>query len=84
MAVTLQIKDVPADVRDMLADQAARQGRPLQSLLQELLAYAAGTQANADTFRVTADLRVTVPNALRPDVLMRQYREDLADKDVLA
>jgi len=81
MAVTLQIKDVPADARDILADQAERQGRSLQSLLHELVTYAARTQVNADMFRATAELRVAVPPHLRADVLVRQYRND---EDVIA
>ena len=43
---TLQIKEVPENIRDTLAAEAKRQGRTMQSLLFELLTEAAGRARN--------------------------------------
>lgn len=45
--VALQIRDVPDDVRQTLADSASRRGQSLQSYLLKLVTDEAGRSANA-------------------------------------
>ncbi len=44
--VALQIRDVPDDVRDVLAARAHAQGRSLQSLLLDIVRREAGFERN--------------------------------------
>jgi antitoxin FitA len=58
MTVALQIRNVPDDVRDALADRARREGRSLQSVLLELVQREAGRSRNAsvlESFRGRVD-----------------------------
>jgi len=58
MSVALQIRGVPEDVRDVLADEAARQGQSMQALLLSLVTREARAQANAQMFDRLAPYRV--------------------------
>lgn len=46
--VALQIRDVPEDVRQILAERAASRGQSLQSFLLKLVTEEAGRSANTD------------------------------------
>lgn len=48
MSVALQIRDVPEDVRDVLAEQARQRGQSLQMYLLALLKTEARRSRNAD------------------------------------
>ena len=58
MSVALQIRGVPEEVRDALADQAAKKGQSLQALLLALVTQQAKAASNADMFERTAKYRV--------------------------
>ncbi len=60
MPVNIQIRDVPEEVRDRIAAQAAESGRSMQAYLFALLAQAAARPTQAD-WDALARLRERAP-----------------------
>lgn len=56
MTVSLQIRDVPEDTRDRIAEQARRQGKSVQAYLLELIEREARFSDNPAIFDLTAHL----------------------------
>lgn len=75
MPVALQIRNVPESVRDLLAEQAEREGKSVQVFLLELLTREAGMLRNAEAFERTAKLRISIPRHLAPELIIREGRE---------
>jgi plasmid stability protein len=75
MAVALQIRDVPDEVRDFIAERAAQQGKSMQAYLLDLLRREARVAANVALFEKTAAARVVVPAELSPERIIRQGRD---------
>jgi len=66
MPVALQIKDVPEEVRDAIAERAAARGQSMQTYLRELLEREYRAEANRHAFDKLA--RVRRPVDLDADV----------------
>lgn len=81
MSYALQIRDVPADVRNMLAELAAQHGQSMQAYLLAVLEREARLGRNQQIFRRTADLRVDIPAHLSPEIVIRDNREHGDDVD---
>ena len=61
MSVSLQIRNVPEDVRDRLAERAKDQGKSVQAYLLELVEREARFGQNAAMFDRTAPARKPIP-----------------------
>jgi hypothetical protein len=81
MTVALQIRDVPDDVRDLLAKQARNRGQSMQAYLLDVVTREARLGAKADLFWGTAHLRVPIPADLDPVAIIREGRERGFDLD---
>jgi hypothetical protein len=81
MTLALQIRDVPEEVRDALAEQAARLGQSLQAVLLSLVVREARLLRNRDMFGRTAHLRIAIPNELAPERIGREGRDGGFDVD---
>jgi hypothetical protein len=81
MSVALQIRDVPEEIRDVLAREAAHGGQSLQAYLLALVQREARVVRNRQTFERTAHLRVSIPPHLAPEDLIREGREEGFDID---
>lgn len=57
MAVAMQIKDVPEEVRDAIAARAAARGQSTQTYLRELLLREYNAERNREIFEALADHR---------------------------
>ncbi|WP_222932832.1 FitA-like ribbon-helix-helix domain-containing protein [Nocardia yunnanensis] len=79
--MALQIRDVPDEVRDTLAEQAARRGQSLQAFLLGLVEREARLVHNEQMFAETADLRIEIPDDLSPETIIREGRERGFDLD---
>ncbi len=75
MSIALQIRDVPIEVRDAIAEQARRQGQSVQSYLLRLVEREARLLKNADLFDRTATLRVTLSPSADPVEIIREGRD---------
>lgn len=75
MPVALQIRDVPVEVRDAIAEQARRQGQSVQSYLLRLIEREARLLKNADLFDRTASLRVMLSPDADPVKIIREGRD---------
>lgn len=75
MSVALQIRDVPDEVRDALAEEARRQGQSVQAYLLALVEREARLLRNAAAFERTAQLRVTLDPDDDPVPVVREGRE---------
>jgi plasmid stability protein len=75
MVVALQIRDVPEDVRDAIAQQAARQGQSVQAYLLDLVQREARMLCNAEAFERTAASRIVIPDGFTPEEIIRAGRE---------
>ena len=75
MTIALQIRDVPEDVRDVIAEQAAQRGQSVQAYLLALVLREARVLRNGQAFARTAARRVAIPSDLDPDVIVREGRE---------
>lgn len=73
--VALQIRDVPEEVRDVIAARAATRGQSMQAYLLELLQREARVAANVDILRRSADIRVEIPERLSPERVIREGRD---------
>jgi len=74
--VALQIRDVPDDVRDVLARTAAARGQSLQAYLLDVVRREARAVGNIDLFHATARLRVEIPDASTLAHVVREGRDD--------
>jgi plasmid stability protein len=88
MVVALQIRDVPEDVRDAIAQRAARQGQSVQAYLLDLVQREARMLRNAAAFERTAGSRIVIPDGFTPEQIIREGRDggfavdrDAADRD---
>jgi plasmid stability protein len=79
MTVALQIRDVPDEVKDLLATEAKRQGRSVQAYLLGLVEREARLLHNVGAFERTASLRISLETD--PVDIVRQGREDGFDRD---
>lgn len=75
MTVAMQIRDVPDQVRDALAAEAARRGQSTQAYLLALVVEEAKAITNADMFFRMAPLRVDL-SAVDIVGMIRQGRDD--------
>jgi hypothetical protein len=76
MTVAMQIRDVPEDVRDLIAERAAEQGQSVQAYLLALVVHEAKVLRNGRAFERTAGRRVAIPSALNPEKIIREGREN--------
>ena len=71
----MQIRDVPEDVRDRIAELAAARGQSTQAFLLELLRREVRIAANAAVFERTARERVILPDEASPERIVREGRD---------
>ena len=81
MTVALQIRDVPEDVRDLIAERAAQQGQSVQAYLLALVVHEARVLRNGRAFQRTEGRRVTIPSELDPDMIIREGRDSGLEVD---
>lgn len=79
MTVALQIREVPDDVKNVLAAEARRQGQSVQAYLLDLVEREARLLRNAEAFTRTAAYRVA--DAPDPVSLVREARDRGFDID---
>jgi hypothetical protein len=75
MPVAIQIRDVPEEVRDALAEAAAERGQSMQTYLLNLVSDEARRKRNADVFNRLARHRVAIPPALDVVGIIREGRD---------
>ena len=75
MTVALQIRDVPEKVRDVIAARAAQQGQSMQAYLLRVVEREARLARNALMFERTAEHRVSIPDELSPERIIRLGRD---------
>jgi len=75
VVVALQIRDVPEDVRDAIAQRAARQGQSVQAYLLDLVQREARMLRNAEAFERTAGSRIVIPDGFTPEQIIREGRD---------
>lgn len=75
MSVAMQIRDVPAEVRDVIAEQARREGHSVQAYLLRLVEREARLLQNARAFERTKALRVLIPPNVDPVDIIREGRD---------
>ncbi|HIW92440.1 MAG TPA: hypothetical protein H9870_12380 [Candidatus Corynebacterium avicola] len=80
MAVNMQIRNVPEDVRDRIAERAAAKGQSIQAYLLDMVEREARFAGNAATFEITSDLRtpITVDDVVD---MVRESRDNGAEVD---
>lgn len=76
MAVALQVRDVPEPIRDVLAAQAAAEGRSLQSFLLDLLTREAQAWQNVALMREIEDSMAGLPEVGDAAALIAQDRTE--------
>jgi len=81
MAVALQIRDVPEDVRDVIAERAAQLGQSMQVFLLNMVEREARLARNAKMFERTAAHRVAISDDQSPERIVREGREAGFDVD---
>ena len=81
MTVALQIRDVPEDVRDVLAGQAAERGQSMQAYLLELLERETRVLGNIGRFDKLAAHRAATPVAAEIVDIIREGRDGGFDID---
>jgi plasmid stability protein len=75
MTVALQIRDVPEEVRDALAEAAAARGQSMQAYLLALVAEEARVARAASIFDDLAPYRVVIPPELDAAAIIREGRD---------
>jgi plasmid stability protein len=75
MSVALQIRDVPDDVRDAIAERAAQRGQSMQAYLLDVIRREARLARNAQMFDRTSAHRVSIPDDLTPERIVREGRD---------
>jgi hypothetical protein len=81
MTVALQIRDVPEDVRDALAEAAASRGQSMQAYLLDLVAEEARIARVTSIFADLAPHRVVIPPELDAAAIVREGRDGGSDID---
>ena len=86
MTIALQIRDVPKEIRDLLAKQAAAKGQSMQALLLDMVHREAQFAINVEMFERTRDIRFPIPPELDPVAIIREGRDGgfEIDRDQLA
>ena len=80
MSVSLQIRNVPEEVRDRLAERAREKGMSVQAYLLELVEREARFSRNAEMFDRTEHIRRPVPVEALDDIV-REGREHGTEVD---
>lgn len=80
MTVNMQIRNVPEEVRDRIAERAASKGQSIQAYLLEMVEREARFAGNAATFDITSGLRTSVTVDDMVDVV-RESRDNGAEVD---
>jgi hypothetical protein len=75
MTVALQIRDVPDDIRDLLAEQARTRGQSMQAYLLDLVSREARLGSRVDMFWPSSEFRVEIPEYLDPVKIIREGRD---------
>ena len=78
MAVALQIREVPEEVRDAISEQAAQQGKSMQAYLLDMVRREARRVRNPELFDRTARHRRIIPDELDPDRIITVDRSTTA------
>ena len=81
MAVALQIRNVPDEVRDALVERASQLGQSMQAYLLDLVQREARLARNADMFDRTASSRTIISDAYSPERIVREGRDAGFDID---
>jgi plasmid stability protein len=81
MAVALQIRNVPDEVRDALVERASQLGQSMQAFLLDLVQREARLARNASMFERTASSRTIIPDAYSPERIIREGRDAGFDVD---
>ena len=81
MAVALQIRNVPDEVRDALVERASQLGQSMQAFLLDLIQREARLARNASMFERTASNRTLIPDAYSPERIIREGRDAGFDVD---
>jgi hypothetical protein len=81
MPIALQIRDVPIEVRDAIAEQARREGQSVQAYLLRLVEREARLLQNAEAFERTRDIRVMIPPDSDPVDVIQEGRDSGFDAD---
>lgn len=81
MTVALQIRDVPEEVRDALAEAAAARGQSMQVYLLDLVSGEARIARVASVFADLAPHRVVIPPELDAAAIVREGRDGGSDVD---
>lgn len=81
MAVALQIRNVPDDVRDALVERASQLGQSMQAFLLDLVQREARLARNANMFQRTAGNRTIIPDEYSPERIIREGRDAGFDVD---
>jgi hypothetical protein len=76
MTVALQIRDVPDDVRDAIAELADRRGQSMQAYLLDMVTREAEVRSRVDLFFSTADIRIDLEKSgFDPVAIIREGRD---------
>jgi hypothetical protein len=75
MTVAIQIRDVPEEVRDALAEAAAARGQSMQSYLLDVIAEEARQVRISRSFEALAPHRVAIPPELDAAAIIREGRD---------
>lgn len=75
MTVAIQIRDVPEEIRDALAEAAAARGQSMQSYLLEVIAEEARMAQVSRGFEALAPHRVAIPPELDAAAIIREGRD---------
>lgn len=81
MAVALQIRNVPDEVRDALVERASQRGQSMQAFLLDLVQREARLARNATMFERTAGSRTSIPDEDSPEQIIREGRDAGFDVD---
>lgn len=81
MSIILQIRDVPIEVRDAIAEQARREGQSVQAYLLRLVEREARLLQHAVALERTSDIRVMLPPGADPVGVIREGRDSGFDAD---
>jgi plasmid stability protein len=81
MAVALQIRNVPDEVRDALVERASQLGQSMQAFLLDLVQREARLARNANMFQRTAGSRTVIPDEFSPERIIREGRDAGFDTD---
>ncbi len=75
MSLALQIRDVPEEIRDVIAKRAADKGQSMQAFLLDMVHREAQVAINIEMFERTRDIRIDIPPELDPVAIIREGRD---------